>query len=388
MKLKIVLFGLCLSYALMAITFTEKPTGSCTGSKYTFTLTGETTDSVSQGSATVTLSSPVGVTPTCTVPEVTVSRLRNLAEALTVTCEISTALTAATITVKKVTIGSVDSNDNLGLSVEGSVTCPAATPPTPVTIGTSKLKVSSVSETSVVVEITLNTAADAEKVLTAAATITGLNLVDSANTFNQLLTCNIASGSTLSSVTCTMGTAATAGTRYKLSGSAAFSSSGSDQFGTVTVLTDEVTAVAPITIGTSKLKVSSVSQKNVVVAITPDTAGDASKALTADATINNLKLVDSASFSQALTCNIASGSTLSSVTCTMGTAATAGTKYKLSGDAVTITSTGADTFGAVTVQTDEVTATDPPSGGDNNTPTNVSSWITNSVILLIFTLLF
>ena len=383
MKLKIVLFWLCLSYALMDISFSAKPEGSCTDSKYTFTLTGTTDATVAQGAATVTLSSPVGVTPSCTVPDVTVARrLRNLA-ALTVTCEITSALTGATITVTKVSIGSVQSAD-LTLSVDGSVTCPE---PTPVTIGTSKLKVSSVSGTSVVVAITLDTAADAEKVLTAAATITNLKLVDSAS-FEQGLTCNIAAGTIPSTVTCTMGSAATAGTNYKLSGSAAFDSDGDDEFGAVTVLTDQVTAVDPIIIGTSKLKVSSVSQKNVVVAITPDTAGDASKALTADATINNLKLVDSASFSQALTCNIASGSTLSSVTCTMGTAATAGTKYKLSGDAVTITSTGADTFGTVTVQNDEVTATDPPSGGDNNTPTNVSSWITNSVILLIFTLLF
>ena len=71
----------------------------------------------------------------------------------------------------------------------------------------------------------------------------------------------------------------------------------------------------------------------------------------------------------------------------MGTSATSGTKYKLSGSA-SIVSKGADTFGDVIVQTDEVTATDPPSGGDNNTPTNVSSWITNSVILFILTLLF
>ena len=178
-------------------------------------------------------------------------------------------------------------------------------------------------------------------------------------------------------MTCTMGTAATAGTKYKLSGSAAFASSGSDQFGAVTVQADEVTAVAPITIGTSKLKVSSVSQKNVVVAITLDNTADASKALTADATINDLNLVD---------CNIAAGTIPSTVTCTMGTAATAGTKYKLSGSAA-IVSKGADQFGAVTVQADEVTATDPPSGGDN-TPTNISSWIKNSVMLFIFTLLF
>ena len=387
MKLKIVLFGLCLSYALMDIAFTgANPTGSCSGSTYTFSFTGTTDATVTEGPATVTLSSPVGVTPTCRVPAVTVSRLRNLVEALTVTCTISDPLTEATITVKQVTIGgSVSSSDNLGLSVAGSVTCPVP----PLEIGTSKLKVSSVSGTTVVVAITLDTPADAEKVLTAAATITSLNLVDTAATFTQALTCNIAAGTIPSTVTCTMTNAATAGTKYKLGGDAVtITSTGTDTFGAVTVLTDEVTAVAPITIGTSKLKVSSVSQKNVVVAITLDTAGDASKALTADATINNLKLVDSASFSQALTCNIASGSTLSSVTCTMGTAATAGTKYKLSGDTVTITSTGADTFGAVTVQTDEVTATDPSSGGDNNTPTNVSSWITNSVILLIFTLLF
>ena len=384
MKLKIVLFGLCLSYALMDIAFTEKPTGSCTGSKYTFTLTGITTATVAKGSATVDLSSPEGVTPSCTVEGVTVTpaRLRNL-EALTVTCEITSPLTDATITVTKVTIDKVESAA-LTLSVEG-VTCPAVAPVTPVTIGTSKLKVSSVSETTVVVAITLDTAADAEKVLTAAATITNLKLVDSGS-FDQALTCNIAAGTIPTSVTCTMGTAATAGTKYKLSGSAAFTSSGSDQFGTVTVQADEVTAVAPITIGTSKLKVSSVSQKNVVVAITLDTAEDASKALTADATITNLKLVDSASFDQALTCNIAAGTIPSTVTCTMGTAATAGTKYKLSGSAA-IVSKGADQFGTVTVQADEVTATDPPSGGDN-TPTSISSWIKNSVMLFIFTLLF
>ena len=383
MKLKIVLFGLCLSYALMAITFSTPPTGSCTGSKYTFTLTGETTANVTAGEATVELSSPVGVTPTCTVGGVTIEdrRLRNLA-ALTVTCEINDALTGATITVKQVTIGvGVSSSDGLGLSVDGSVTCPVP----PLEIGTSKLKVSSVSRTTVVVAITLDNAADASKVLTAAATINGLKLVDS-STFDQTLTCNIAAGTIPSSVTCTMTTAATSGTKYKLSGTAAFASSGTDEFGAVTVLTDQVTAVDPITIGTSKLKVSSVSQKNVVVAITLDTAEDASKALTADATITNLKLVDSSTFSQDLTCNIASGSTLSSVTCTMGTAATAGTKYTLSGSAA-IVSQGADQFGAVTVQADEVTATDPPSGGDN-TPTSISSWITNSVMLFIFTLLF
>lgn len=274
MKLKIVLFGLCLSYALMAISFSAKPTGSCTGSKYTFTLTGETTATVVQGAATVTLSSPVGVTPTCTVPDVEVSgRLRNLAE-LTVTCEITSPLTGATITVTKVSTGGVDSAA-LDLSVDGSVTCPAATPATPVT---------------------------------------------------------------------------------------------------------------PVTIGTSKLKVSSVSGTSVVVAITLDTAEDASKVLTAAAAINGLKLVDSSTFEQALTCNIAAGTIPSSVTCTMTTAATSGTKYKLSGTAA-IASTGTDEFGAVTVQADEVTATDPPSGGDN-TPTNISSWIKNSVMLFIFTLLF
>ena len=378
MKLKIVLFGLCLSYALMALTFENTPTGSCTGSTYTLTLEGATDANVAAGTATVTFSSPNSVTASCTVPAVSVARLRNLA-ALTVTCEITSALTDDTITITKVSIGGVDSAD-LNLSVEGRVTCPV-----PVTIGTSKLKVSSVSETTVVVAITLDTPADAEKVLTAAATINDLKLVDNAS-FSQALTCNIAAGTIPSTVTCTMGTAATAGTKYKLSGSASITSSGTDQFGAVTVQADEVTAVAPITIGTSKLKVSSVSQKNVVVAITPDNTADASKVLTADATINNLKLVDSSTFSQDLTCNIASGSTLSTVSCTMGTAATAGTKYKLSGTA-SIVSKGADKFGAVTVQTDEVTATDPPSGGDN-TPTNISSWIKNSVMLFIFTLLF
>ena len=189
MKLKIVLFGLCLSYALMAISFSAKPTGTCSGSTYTLTLTGETTASITEGEATIVFSSPLSVTASCSVPEVTVTRLRNLAT-LTVTCEISSALSEDTITVQKVTIGS-ESADGLTLSVDDSVTCPASAPPTPVTIGTSKLKVSSVSETTVVVAITLDTAADTSKVLTAAATINGLKLVDS-STFEQALTCNIA----------------------------------------------------------------------------------------------------------------------------------------------------------------------------------------------------
>ena len=60
-----------------------------------------------------------------------------------------------------------------------------------------------------------------------------------------------------------------------------------------------------------------------------------------------------------MTCQIPASSKLSSVTCSIDTAVTVGTKYKLSGTA-TITSEGGDNFGTVTVDTSkEVAATEP-----------------------------
>ena len=79
------------------------------------------------------------------------------------------------------------------------------------------------------------------------------------------------------------------------------------------------------------MKSISVSQNNVVVAITFIEDEDENKRLSDNALIKNLKLVDNGSFNQDLTCTINKGSKLSSVICTMQTAATDGSKYKLSG---------------------------------------------------------
>ena len=95
-----------------------------------------------------------------------------------------------------------------------------------------------------------------------------------------------------------------------------------------------------------------------------------------------MKLVDNGSFSQDLTCTINKGSKLSSVICTMQTAATDGSKYKLSGTDVEFESEGDDEFGSVEIDNTEALAFTDDSESDT------SSWLKNSIILFIFALLF
>lgn len=129
------------------------------------------------------------------------------------------------------------------------------------------------------------------------------------------------------------------------------------------------------------MKSISVSQNNVVVAITFIEDEDENKRLSDNALIKNLKLVDNGSFNQDLTCTINKGSKLSSVICTMQTAATDGSKYKLSGTDVEFESEQ-DSFGNVEIEDTETLAFTDDSDSDS------SSWLTNSIILFIYALLF
>ena len=131
---------------------------------------------------------------------------------------------------------------------------------------------------------------------------------------------------------------------------------------------NEGNEVNPTTFTTTTIKLTSVSGKNVVLSITPVEAEKNYKT-TSKASITGLSLTDGDQFTESLTCEIPSGSKLSSVTCTIKNAATDGNKYKLSGTA-TITSTGNDVFGTATPDTNsEVTAStqnDAPESGSNS----------------------
>jgi hypothetical protein len=145
---------------------------------------------------------------------------------------------------------------------------------------------------------------------------------------------------------------------------------------------DEVTS--PTTFTTTTIKLTSVSGKNVVLSITPVEAEKNYKT-TSKASITGLSLTDGDQFTESLTCEIPSGSKLSSVTCTIKNAATDGNKYKLSGTA-TITSTGNDVFGTATPDTNsEVTAStqnDAPESGSN------SHYLQFSFIIFMFLFLY
>lgn len=234
------------SLANPTYTITSASGGSCEDSGYSFTLSG-TTDTILGGSETVavTLSTPEGATATCKVGEVTVTpnggRLRNLAESMTISCTSTSTFSADTLTVSTVSIGSVSANIENSVVTINSVTCP--TTAESVSISDVSIVLTSVSQKNVVLTLTPPTA-NKDTSLTAAGTITGLSLVDS-DTFSQSLTCSVAAAK-LSSVTCTMTTAATDGTKYHLSGTATYN--GKD---TITFTLDTTTEVTAATSSTS-----------------------------------------------------------------------------------------------------------------------------------------
>ena len=145
---------------------------------------------------------------------------------------------------------------------------------------------------------------------------------------------------------------------------------------------------APVTFtGAITIKLKSVKGKAVVITLEPAEA-DQDKKVTAETAIKNLQLNSGSSFTKDLTCKIASGSKLGDVDCTMDTAATKDTKYKLiAKSGASVTFDGADTFsGAVTVNGDEVTATEDTS--PSGSPDNNSSYMKISAFFTFLFLLF
>ena len=146
---------------------------------------------------------------------------------------------------------------------------------------------------------------------------------------------------------------------------------------------DPVTFTGDITI-----TLKSVKGKAVVITITPATS-EKDKEVTAVTEIKNLQLNSGTSFTKDLTCKIAKGSKLGDVTCTMETAATKDTKYKLiiKSDSQ-VSFDGEDDFeGTITVDATEVAATEEtsPSGSPDN---NSSSYMKISSFFTFLFLLF
>ena len=245
----------------------------------------------------------------------------------------------------------------------------------------------SVSGKKVVVTLSSTGKADGEsaKQFTATAQITNVALVYS-TTFEEELTCEDVPAGALGDVACTIENAATANTKYKLgvvTGETDAEITGTDTV-TATALADtEVTAGKYETFTSVAITLTSVSDKSVVVGLTVGEA-DKDKTTTAAASIGSLSLTDGSSFTKTMTCKIAASSKLSSVTCSIDTAVTVGTKYKLSGTA-TITSEGGDNFGTVTVDTSkEVTATEPEKTDPNNESSSFGLKICSLLSLFFF----
>jgi hypothetical protein len=239
------------------------------------------------------------------------------------------------------------------------IICISLSKETPTTFAEITITLKSVNGKNVVVTLSSTGSGQSTNEFTATASITNVVLKDSSS-FSEALTCEDAAVGALGDVACTIGTAATAGTKYKLgSGAQAAkitSDSDTDTITATTLATSEVTAGETFTSVTITL--TSVSDKSVVVGLTVGEA-DKDKKTTAAASIGSLSLTDGSSFTKAMICKIPASSKLSSVTCSIDTAVTVGTKYKLIGTA-TITSEGRDNFGTVTVDTSkEVTATEP-----------------------------
>ena len=138
--------------------------------------------------------------------------------------------------------------------------------------------------------------------------------------------------------------------------------------------------------GDITIKLKSVKGKAVVITLEP---AEADKTVTAETEIENLQLTSGSSFTKDLTCVIASGSKLGDVDCTMDTAATKDTKYKLIAKASSqVGFDGKDTFsGTITVDATEVTYTEDtsPSGSPDN---NSSSYMKISSFFTFLFLLF
>ena len=253
------------------------------------------------------------------------------------------------------------------------------------TLAEITITLKSVSGKKVVITLSSTGSGESTKQLTATATIANLALKDDSS-FNQAMTCADVPAGALGDVACTIATAATTGTQYKLDKAASdavtITSTGSaDTISATKLASSEVTAGETFT--SVAIALTSVSDKSVVVGLTVGEA-DKDKTTTAAASIGSLSLTDGSSFTKTMTCKIAASSKLSSVTCSIDTAVTVGTKYKLSGTA-TITSEGGDDFGTVTVDTSkEVTATEPEKKETNNESSSFGLKICSLLSLFFF----
>ena len=169
MKYQIIYILFVITITTCTITLNKVNVGSCSNSVYTFTITGKSDLAISASNAKVTLSSPSGVTPTCSIAAASLTeeseeegedgeegeaeqggnqpstpttneeeeeeneeveenaRLRNLVSSATatITCTISTTLSSAIITVSKVVIGETEASlSSSTLSMTGTATCP------------------------------------------------------------------------------------------------------------------------------------------------------------------------------------------------------------------------------------------------------------------------
>ena len=255
------------------------------------------------------------------------------------------------------------------------------------TLAEITITLKSVSGKKVVVTLSSTGSGESTKQLTATAKIANLALKDDSS-FNQAMTCADVPAGALGDVACTIGTAATANTQYKLDKAASeavtiTSDQTTDTITATKVAESKVTAGKYETFTSVAITLTSVSDKSVVVGLTVGEA-DKDKTTTAAASIGSLSLTDGSSFTKTMTCKIAASSKLSSVTCSIDTAVTVGTKYKLSGTA-TITSEGGDDFGTVTVDTSkEVTATEPEKTDPNNESSSFGLKICSLLSLFFF----
>ena len=269
------------------------------------------------------------------------------------------------------------------------IICISLSKEAPTTFEKITITLKSVSGKKVVVTLssTGSGAGESTKQFTATAQITNVALKDD-NDFNQAMTCEDVPAGALGDVACTIGTAATTGTQYKVDKAASdavtITSTGSaDTISATKLASSQVTAGKYETFTSVAIALTSVSDKSVVVGLTVGEA-DKDKTTTAAASIGSLSLTDGSSFTKAMTCKIAASSKLSSVTCSIDTAVTVGTKYKLSGTA-TITSEGGDDFGTVTVDTSkEVTATEPEKTDPNNESSSFGLKICSLLSLFFF----
>ena len=159
MKYQIIAILIVINYISCTVTLTKVNKGSCANSKYTFTLTGTTTEAItgSKSTVAVTLSSPASTTATCTIADATapgsnptpqdpqtpqnpetpqdgdnededqdVNNRRLAAGDVTITCSISTALDGATLTVSGVKVNNADAVITNIVQITDKVTCKAS----------------------------------------------------------------------------------------------------------------------------------------------------------------------------------------------------------------------------------------------------------------------